>query len=85
MIIFDSRQVGKNYVCNEWKQELITFSQFLERMQSDGCPSNLTYLAQHPLFEQVSNLPLLVSRVDWLCSVVDFTSLDWTWADKRAQ
>uniref|UniRef100_A0A0D9XF36 JmjC domain-containing protein n=1 Tax=Leersia perrieri TaxID=77586 RepID=A0A0D9XF36_9ORYZ len=49
-------EVGKNYVCNEWKQELITFSQFLERMWSTGCPSNLTYLAQHPLFEQIKEL-----------------------------
>ncbi|GJM98424.1 hypothetical protein PR202_ga15438 [Eleusine coracana subsp. coracana] len=52
----DSCQVGKNYVCSEWKQELITFSQFLERMWSTGCPSNLTYLAQHPLFEQIKEL-----------------------------
>ncbi|KAL5201171.1 hypothetical protein ABZP36_035525 [Zizania latifolia] len=51
-------EVGKNYVCSEWKQELITFSQFLERMWSTGCPSNLTYLAQHPLFEQVAMLSL---------------------------
>ncbi|XP_062194424.1 lysine-specific demethylase JMJ30-like isoform X1 [Phragmites australis] len=49
-------EVGKNYVCSEWKQELITFSQFLERMWSTGCPSNLTYLAQHPLFEQIKEL-----------------------------
>ena len=58
----DFCQVGKNYVCSEWKQELITFSQFLERMWStgSGCPSNLTYLAQHPLFEQVANLSLLI-------------------------
>uniref|UniRef100_A0A0E0ETI4 JmjC domain-containing protein n=1 Tax=Oryza meridionalis TaxID=40149 RepID=A0A0E0ETI4_9ORYZ len=49
-------EVGKNYVCSEWKQELITFSQFLERMWSAGCPSNLTYLAQHPLFEQIKEL-----------------------------
>ncbi|XP_044949742.1 lysine-specific demethylase JMJ30-like isoform X3 [Hordeum vulgare subsp. vulgare] len=46
-------EVGKSYVCSEWKQELITFSQFLERMWSTACPSNLTYLAQHPLFEQI--------------------------------
>ncbi|KAJ1290184.1 hypothetical protein BS78_02G224100 [Paspalum vaginatum] len=49
-------EVGKNYVCSEWKQELITFSQFLERMWSTMCPSNLTYLAQHPLFEQIKEL-----------------------------
>lgn len=46
-------QVGKNYLCSEWKQELITFSQFLERIVSADCPSKLTYLAQHPLFDQV--------------------------------
>ncbi|CAN6204854.1 unnamed protein product [Urochloa humidicola] len=49
-------EVGKNYVCSDWKQELITFSQFLERMWSTDCPSNLTYLAQHPLFEQIKEL-----------------------------
>ncbi|THU47627.1 hypothetical protein C4D60_Mb09t17590 [Musa balbisiana] len=46
-------EVGTNYLCSEWKQELITFSQFLERVHSNNCPSNLTYLAQHPLFDQV--------------------------------
>ncbi|TVU05222.1 hypothetical protein EJB05_48380, partial [Eragrostis curvula] len=45
-------EVGKNYVCTEWKQELITFSQFLERMWSNDS-ANMTYLAQHPLFDQV--------------------------------
>lgn len=49
-------EVGKNYVCNEWKQELITFSQFLERMWSPECSANLTYLAQHPLFDQIKEL-----------------------------
>ncbi|PNT64835.1 hypothetical protein BRADI_4g33727v3 [Brachypodium distachyon] len=49
-------EVGKSYVCNDWKQELITFSKFLERMWSTVCPSNLTYLAQHPLFEQIKEL-----------------------------
>ncbi|CAL9170948.1 lysine-specific demethylase JMJ30-like isoform X1 [Musa acuminata AAA Group] len=49
-------EVGKNYVCSEWKQELITFSQFLERVHSNNCPSNLTYLAQHPLFDQIQEL-----------------------------
>ncbi|WOL12053.1 lysine-specific demethylase JMJ30-like isoform X1 [Canna indica] len=49
-------EVGKNYLCDEWKQELITFSQFLERIQSTNYPSNLTYLAQHPLFDQIREL-----------------------------
>jgi len=49
-----SFQVGKNYLCTEWKQELITFSEFLQRIKSDSCsPGGLTYLAQHPLFDQV--------------------------------
>ncbi|XP_065022849.1 lysine-specific demethylase JMJ30-like isoform X2 [Musa acuminata AAA Group] len=52
----DLAEVGKNYVCSEWKQELITFSQFLERVHSNNCPSNLTYLAQHPLFDQIQEL-----------------------------
>ncbi|KAJ4844827.1 Lysine-specific demethylase jmj30 [Turnera subulata] len=50
-------EVGKNYLCQEWKQELITFSQFLERIQSKDSSSAVpTYLAQHPLFDQISEL-----------------------------
>uniref|UniRef100_A0A804KAZ4 JmjC domain-containing protein n=1 Tax=Musa acuminata subsp. malaccensis TaxID=214687 RepID=A0A804KAZ4_MUSAM len=49
-------EVGKNYLCSEWKQELITFSQFLERIQSTNCPANLPYLAQHPVFDQIREL-----------------------------
>ncbi|KAM0942931.1 putative [histone H3]-dimethyl-L-lysine(36) demethylase [Dioscorea sansibarensis] len=49
-------EVGKNYLCSEWKQELITFSQFLERIVSADCPSKLSYLAQHPLFDQIKEL-----------------------------
>ncbi|XP_019053384.1 PREDICTED: lysine-specific demethylase JMJ30 isoform X2 [Nelumbo nucifera] len=50
-------EVGKNYLCSEWKQELITFSEFLERIQSSECPFDVpTYLAQHPLFDQIQEL-----------------------------
>ncbi|KAJ8759611.1 hypothetical protein K2173_008792 [Erythroxylum novogranatense] len=50
-------EVGKNYLCQEWKQELITFSQFLERMQSNEFSCGIpTYLAQHPLFDQINEL-----------------------------
>ncbi|XP_021718898.1 lysine-specific demethylase JMJ30-like [Chenopodium quinoa] len=49
-------EVGKNYLCSEWKQELITFSQFLERIQSGSTCAAPTYLAQHPLFEQIKEL-----------------------------
>ncbi|KAF5447844.1 hypothetical protein F2P56_033364 [Juglans regia] len=50
-------EVGKNYLCPEWKQELITFSQFLARIEANDCSSAApTYLAQHPLFDQISEL-----------------------------
>lgn len=50
-------EVGKNYLCQDWKQELITFSEFLDRIQSDDCTSaDTTYLAQHPLFDQIQEL-----------------------------
>ncbi|KAK7262554.1 hypothetical protein RJT34_30128 [Clitoria ternatea] len=50
-------EVGKNYLCTEWKQELITFSEFLQRINSDGCShGGPTYLAQHPLFDQINEL-----------------------------
>lgn len=46
-------EVGKNYLCPEWKQELITFSEFLERIRSNDTTSvETTYLAQHQLFDQ---------------------------------
>jgi hypothetical protein len=54
-------QVGKNYLCQEWKQELITFSEFLEKIQSNDSSSAVpTYLAQHQLFDQVgcTHLPM---------------------------
>ncbi|KAE8705707.1 putative lysine-specific demethylase JMJD5 [Hibiscus syriacus] len=50
-------EVGKNYLCSDWKQDLITFSEFLERVQSNGCTSKVpTYLAQHQLFDQINDL-----------------------------
>lgn len=49
-------EVGKTYLCSEWKQELITFSEFLKRIQSVNPSEGPTYLAQHPLFDQVSEL-----------------------------
>ncbi|KNA25429.1 hypothetical protein SOVF_005430 isoform B [Spinacia oleracea] len=53
---FNEDEVGKNYLCSEWKQELITFSQFLERIQSRNTCAVPTYLAQHPLFDQIKEL-----------------------------
>uniref|UniRef100_A0A9I9DXF0 JmjC domain-containing protein n=1 Tax=Cucumis melo TaxID=3656 RepID=A0A9I9DXF0_CUCME len=46
-------EVGKNYLRPEWKQELITFSEFLSRIQSNDRSDDITYLAQHPLFDQL--------------------------------
>ncbi|KAF3771530.1 putative lysine-specific demethylase, partial [Nymphaea thermarum] len=47
-------EVGDNYLAPGWKQELITFNQLLERIQANGNnPLGPTYLAQHPLFDQV--------------------------------
>ncbi|KAG6437944.1 hypothetical protein SASPL_102875 [Salvia splendens] len=46
-------EVGRNYLSSDWKQELITISEFLERIQSGDCsPTSTTYLAQHQLFDQ---------------------------------
>ncbi|KAG2271191.1 hypothetical protein Bca52824_065746 [Brassica carinata] len=43
-------EVGKNYLCSDWKQELVTFSKFLERIRTNtSTPVEPTYLAQHPL------------------------------------
>ncbi|KAF7824069.1 lysine-specific demethylase JMJ30 [Senna tora] len=47
-------EVGKNSLCVEWKQELITFSELLQRIESGGSSSSgPTYLGHHPLFDQV--------------------------------
>lgn len=48
-------EVGKNYLCTDWKQEMLTFSEFLERIQANT-PVVPTYLAQHPLFDQIQEL-----------------------------
>lgn len=48
-------EVGKNYLCTDWKQEMLTFSEFLERIQSKSSAVP-TYLAQHPLFDQIQEL-----------------------------
>ncbi|KAD5508744.1 hypothetical protein R6Q59_030639 [Mikania micrantha] len=48
-------EVGKNYLCSDWKQEMLTFSEFLERIQAND-PNAPTYLAQHPLFDQIREL-----------------------------
>ncbi|XP_042046650.1 lysine-specific demethylase JMJ30-like [Salvia splendens] len=50
-------EVGRNYLCSDWKQELITISEFLERIQSgNSSPTSTTYLAQHQLFDQIHEL-----------------------------
>ncbi|KAL0461001.1 UNVERIFIED_CONTAM: Lysine-specific demethylase [Sesamum latifolium] len=50
-------KVGENYWRAECNQELITFSEFLERIQFNGCSSkDMTYLAQHQLFDQIQEL-----------------------------
>ncbi|XP_028780066.1 lysine-specific demethylase JMJ30 [Neltuma alba] len=50
-------EVGKSYLRAEGKHELVTFSEFLQRMESHGCSSaGPTYLAQYPLFDQINEL-----------------------------
>ncbi|XP_051118615.1 lysine-specific demethylase JMJ30 isoform X3 [Andrographis paniculata] len=54
---FNLAEIGKNYLSSDWKQELLTFSEFLERMKFGNCYStSLTYLAQHQLFDQIQEL-----------------------------
>ncbi|KAK4441494.1 Lysine-specific demethylase [Sesamum alatum] len=50
-------EVGKSYPRAECNQDLITFSEFLERIQFNGSSSkDMTYLAQHQLFDQIQEL-----------------------------
>lgn len=75
-----SLQVGKNYLCADWKQELVTFSEFLDRIRSNGCsPGGPTYLAQHPLFDQVFKVEFILSTIPTVviitCKFRTFTAL----------
>lgn len=49
-------QVGVNYLAPEWSQELMPLGTFLDcHMSADsGSSGGVRYLAQHPLFDQVS-------------------------------
>ncbi|KAG7023866.1 Lysine-specific demethylase JMJ30, partial [Cucurbita argyrosperma subsp. argyrosperma] len=62
-------EVGNNYLRPQWKQQLITFSEFLDRIQSnDPSHHNITYLAHHPLFDQINELRDDICVPDY-CSV----------------
>ena len=53
-------EIGKNYLSEEWSQQLLSFGDFLDRfVLGKGRTSGTTeigYLAQHQLFEQVAAL-----------------------------
>lgn len=61
-------------MCSDWKQELVTFSQFLERMRTNKSSSmEPTYLAQHPLFDQVYICTRMFSFIQFVYTPVCHT------------
>lgn len=48
-------EIGSRYTDEDWAQQLIMFSKYLETHISSKC-AEVGYLAQHQLFEQVCNL-----------------------------
>ncbi|KAL9270510.1 Lysine-specific demethylase JMJ30-like protein [Drosera capensis] len=49
-------EIGKTTLSQERNQELITFSEFLNRLLSPDSAAAPTHLSQHPLFDQIKEL-----------------------------
>jgi len=63
-------EIGQHYLAEKWGQEMMTLTEFLTRyMTPDGSSETVGYLAQHPLFDQISELR------DDIC-IPEYCSLD---------
>lgn len=50
-------EIGRHYLEEDWGQEMMTMTAFLERDFASSQPSkSIGYLAQHPLFDQIPEL-----------------------------
>nr|XP_026690226.1 jmjC domain-containing protein 5-like [Ciona intestinalis] len=68
-------EVGSKYTNEKWGQKLVTVDKFISNFMENETPSDIGYLAQHQLFEQIPQLQKDIMVPDY-CFISDNSSFD---------